>query len=64
MIEYIKSLLMAIEWAPLNVPLKRRYQVLSAFMYIMIVLIGEIVCVYVMYLLLVRFLNLSILSTN
>ena len=54
LVEYIKSLILLIEWAPIvNVSMKRRYEVFSAFMFIMMVLIGEIVCFYVLYLLLV-----------
>lgn len=57
-LEFIKSLIFSIEWAPiLNVSMKRRYEVFSAFMFITMVLTGEIVCLYVLYLLLVSFMN-------
>jgi len=55
LVDYIKSLIISIEWAPIiNVSMKRRYEVFSAFMFIMMVLLGEIFCLYVLYLLLVR----------
>ena len=54
-IEFIKSSISLIEWAPIvNVSMKRRYEVFSAFMFIMLVLAGELFCLYVMYLLVVR----------
>jgi 1-acyl-sn-glycerol-3-phosphate acyltransferase len=53
LVEFIKSLILSIEWAPIvNVSMKRRYEVFSAFMFIMMVLVGELVCFYVLYLLL------------
>lgn len=51
-LEQIKSLLESIKWAPiLSVTAKRRYEVLSAFTFIAIVLFGEAVCLFALYLL-------------
>ena len=65
LVEYIKSLIISIEWAPIiNVSMKRRYEVFSAFMFIMMVLIGEIFCLYVLYLSLVSFTKFIIIDPS
>jgi hypothetical protein len=51
-VEQIKSILESIKWAPIiTVSSKRRYEVLSAFTFIAIVLFGEAVCLFALYLL-------------
>lgn len=51
-IEQMKSFLQSIKWAPiLSASAKRRYEVLSAFLFMSIVLFAETLCVILMYLL-------------
>lgn len=51
-IEQVKSLVQSIKWAPIfSATTKRRLEVISAFTFIAIVLFGEILCFYALYLL-------------
>ena len=51
-IEQVKSFAKSIKWAPIfSASTKRRLEVISAFTFIGIVLFGEIICFYALYLL-------------
>lgn len=51
-IEQVKSFVKSIKWAPIiSASMKRRLEVISAFTFIAIVLFGEILCFYALYLL-------------
>lgn len=50
----VKSLINSIEWAPLRgIPMKRRLEVISAFMFIAMVLFSWVCCAVIVYLLIV-----------
>lgn len=51
-IEQVNSLVQSVKWTPIfSATIKRRLEVISAFTFIAIVLFGEILCFYALYLL-------------